>query len=75
MQLYLLAHSFAKNKFIPFCSWMSRFQKPDGKIPMGSNTAQGAKSVTLDYDRITAFKAIPMWQQAKATEAKTLVSD
>ena len=50
--------------------WMSWFQSRDGKTPMGPNTAQGAKPVALDYDMVTAFKAIPMWQQAKAAEAK-----
>ncbi|WP_339432717.1 MULTISPECIES: hypothetical protein [unclassified Pseudomonas] len=52
--------------------WMSWFQSRDGKTPMGPDTSAGAKPVALDYDMVTAFKAIPMWQQAKAAEAKNV---
>ncbi len=50
--------------------WMNWFQSRDGKTPMGPNTDEGQAPVALDYDMVTAFKAIPMWKQAKAAESK-----
>jgi hypothetical protein len=47
--------------------WMNWFQSRPGTEP------QNQGSVALDYDMVTAFKAIPMWQAAvkakKAAEA------
>ncbi len=38
--------------------WMKWFQSRPGNIPMDKN------QVALDYDMVTAFKAIPVWQAA-----------
>ena len=38
--------------------WMKWFQSRAGNEPMDP------KQVALDYDMVTAFKAIPMWQAA-----------
>ena len=40
----------------------------DGSTPMGPATASGSMPVALDYDMVTAFKAIPMWQAALKVE-------
>lgn len=45
--------------------WMLHFQSNDGSTPMGPKTSEGQEPVALDYDMVTAFKAIPMWQAAK----------
>lgn len=48
-------------------TWMKWFQSRAGDVPMD------AGNIALDYDMVTAFKAIPMWQAAlkaqKAAEA------
>lgn len=50
-------------------SWMKWFQSNSGTTPMGPKDSSGKLPVALDYDMVTAFKAIPMWQAAKnATE-------
>lgn len=50
--------------------WMKYFQSRDGKTPMGPVTKKGGITpVALDYDMVTAFKAIPAWEAAmKAKE-------
>ena len=40
--------------------WMKWFQDRDGETPMDPGTGQ----IGLDYDMVTAFKAIPLWQEA-----------
>lgn len=48
--------------------WMKWFQNRSGSKPMDP----GAGQIGLDYDMVTAFKAIPMWQAAiKAMHSKT----
>lgn len=44
--------------------WMEWFQSNSGTTPMGPDTAGGKAPIALDYDMVTAFKAIPMWQAA-----------
>lgn len=44
--------------------WMNWFQSRDGKTPMGPVDSHGQMPVALDYDMVTAFKAIPMWKAA-----------
>jgi hypothetical protein len=44
--------------------WMQRFQSNSGTTPLGPLTSDGKKPIALDYDMVTAFKAIPMWQAA-----------
>ncbi len=44
--------------------WMQWFQSRAGTVPMGPKDAKGELPVALDYDMVTAFKAIPMWQAA-----------
>lgn len=46
--------------------WMRWFQSNNGLTPMGPNDNAGGKPVALDYDMVTAFKAIPMWRAAIA---------
>ena len=46
-------------------TWMKWFQSNYGTVPMGPKTASGQQPIALDYDMVTAFKAIPMWQAAK----------
>ncbi len=51
--------------------WMKWFQNRNGETPMDS----GAGQIGLDFDMVTAFKAIPMWEAAvkdieKRLEAK-----
>ncbi|MGF1736744.1 hypothetical protein [Photobacterium satsumensis] len=48
--------------------WMRWFQSNNGLTPMGPNDSKGIKPVALDYDMVTAFKAIPMWQAALAAQ-------
>lgn len=45
--------------------WMKWFQSRYGTAPMGPKTTSGQLPIALDYDMVTAFKAIPMWQAAK----------
>ncbi len=40
--------------------WMKWFQNRDGKLAMDPGKGQ----IGLDYDMVTAFKAIPLWQEA-----------
>lgn len=40
--------------------WMKWFQSRDGSTPMDPGTGQ----IGLDYDMVTAFKAIPLWEAA-----------
>ncbi len=42
--------------------WMTWFQSNSGTTPMGPATSEGVEPIALDYDMVTAFKAIPMWQ-------------
>jgi len=49
---------------------MKWFQSNNGFIPMGPVTKKGKQPVALDYDMVTAFKAIPMWQAALKAQAK-----
>tara|TARA_R110000737_G_scaffold10721_1_gene26452 strand:+ start:3433 stop:4917 length:1485 start_codon:yes stop_codon:yes gene_type:complete len=44
--------------------WMERFQSHSGTTALGPQTSDGKMPVALDYDMVTAFKAIPMWQAA-----------
>jgi len=44
--------------------WMRYFQSRPGDVPMGPAAASGNQPIALDYDMVTAFKAIPMWQAA-----------
>jgi len=44
--------------------WMKRFQSNSGITPLGPQTSDGKTPVALDYDMVTAFKAIPMWEAA-----------
>ncbi len=44
--------------------WMQWFQSRNGYTAMGPKTSSGTMPVALDYDMVTAFKAIPMWQAA-----------
>lgn len=44
--------------------WMKWFQSNSGTTPMGPKTSTGKQPIALDYDMVTAFKAIPMWQAA-----------
>lgn len=44
--------------------WMRWFQSRPGDVPMGPEVSPGKQPVSLDYDMVTAFKAIPMWQAA-----------
>lgn len=48
--------------------WMKWFQSNNGSTPMGPKDSSGKLPVALDYDMVTAFKAIPMWKAAKAAE-------
>ena len=50
--------------------WMRWFQSRSGTTPQGPATSDGGEPVALDYDMVTAFKAIPMWQAAMAAEAR-----
>jgi hypothetical protein len=50
--------------------WMKWFQSNNGYTPMGPATSSGQQPVALDYDMVTAFKAIPMWQAALKARAK-----
>lgn len=45
--------------------WMSWFQSRNGSTPMGPADSTGNMPIALDYDMVTAFKAIPMWEAAK----------
>lgn len=49
--------------------WMKWFQSNSGSMPMGPATPKGVVPVALDYDMVTAFKAIPMWQAAVKARA------
>ena len=44
--------------------WMRWFQSNAGTKPMGPATKSGSQPMALDYDMVTAFKAIPMWEAA-----------
>ncbi|VAW74747.1 hypothetical protein MNBD_GAMMA12-1, partial [hydrothermal vent metagenome] len=44
--------------------WMQWFQSRNGYTAMGPKISSGTMPVALDYDMVTAFKAIPMWQAA-----------
>ncbi len=44
--------------------WMQWFQNRNGTTAMGPQTSKGKTPLALDYDMVTAFKAIPMWQAA-----------
>ncbi|WP_432697667.1 hypothetical protein ACQUQP_04770 [Marinobacterium sp. YM272] len=44
--------------------WMQWFQSRSGSTPMGPKDKDGNEPIALDYDMVTAFKAIPMWQAA-----------
>lgn len=50
--------------------WMQWFQSNNGTIPMGPKTSKGKLPIALDYDMVTAFKAIPMWQAALKVQNK-----
>jgi hypothetical protein len=47
-------------------AWMKWFQNRNGVTPMdpGKDPSTGLQRIGLDYDMVTAFKAIPMWQAA-----------
>lgn len=45
-------------------NWMRWFQSNPGTKPIGPATASGKMPQALDYDMVTAFKAIPMWEAA-----------
>jgi len=53
-------------------AWMKWFQSNDGVTPMGPKTSSGQLPVSLDYDMVTAFKAIPMWEAAKKSEQQAI---
>ncbi len=55
--------------------WMKWFQSRKGYTPMGPNTASGKKPVALDYDMVTAFKAIPQWLAAVNASLKSSRGD
>ena len=44
--------------------WMKWFSRNSGYTPMGPAKKDGKKPVALDYDMVTAFKAIPNWTAA-----------
>jgi len=54
--------------------WMKWYQSNSGNKPMGPATSAGSMPIALDYDMVTAFKAIPMWQAAVA-EIESLSED
>ena len=45
-------------------TWMKYFQSRPGDQPMGPAISNNKMPIALDYDMVTAFKAIPMWQAA-----------
>ena len=49
--------------------WMRWFQSRAGDVPMGPAVSPGVEPIALDYDMVTAFKAIPMWQAAVKAQA------
>lgn len=53
--------------------WLQWFQSNNGTTAMGPKTAAGNEPIALDYDMVTAFKAIPMWQAA--VKAKAIVKE
>lgn len=50
--------------------WMKWFQSRNGYTPMGPPSSIGTPPVALDYDMVTAFKAIPMWEAAIEAQKK-----
>ncbi|WP_190808716.1 hypothetical protein [Flagellimonas sp. S3867] len=50
--------------------WMKWFQSNDGKTPMDGGPGQ----IGLDYDMVTSFKAIPMWEAAMKQKAEATAS-
>ena len=51
-------------------AWMQYFQSNAGTKPLGPKTAEGELPIALDYDMVTAFKAVPMWQAAVKSLSK-----